>query len=53
MATKSAAILTIKDASLMTPTGRKAIAEWLRSHAKFLIKHGKDYSGTFRGRYLY
>lgn len=49
----SAAILTIKDADKMNDAGRKAIAEWLRQSAKNLIKHGKNYSGGFRARYIY
>jgi hypothetical protein len=50
---KSAAVLTIKRADEMTPAGRKAIAAWLRRHAAMLLKDGKDYAPTFRGRYLY
>jgi len=50
---KSAAVLTIKDAADMTPEGRKAIAEWLRRHAQYLVAQGKDYSPRFRARYLY
>ena len=51
--TKSAAILTIKDASDMTDEGRKSIATWLRQQAKDLLKYGDDYNGTMRARYLY
>ncbi len=50
---ETAAILTIKDADKMNDAGRKAIAEWLRQSAKNLVKHGKDYSGGFRARYIY
>ena len=50
---KSAAIVTIRNAHKMDDEGRKAIAAWLRRHANFLIKHGKDYGPTLRGRYLY
>lgn len=50
---ESAAILTIKDASKMSDKGRKAIAEWLRQNAKYLIKYGKEYNGSFRARYIY
>jgi len=50
---ESAAILTIKDAGMLTPTGRKDIANWLRKQAKDLEKLGDQYSGTMRARYLY
>jgi len=50
---QSAAVVTIKDAAKMTPEGRKAVAKWLRQHAAYLVKHGEEYSSTFRGRYLY
>jgi len=50
---ESAAIVTIRDAAEMTAEGRKAIADWLRMHAKMLLQHGGDYSKVFRGRYLY
>ena len=51
---KSAAILTIYGAPDMTPEGRKDIAEWLRLHAKMLVKDGSNYArGRFTGRYLY
>jgi len=50
---KAAAVVTIRNASDMSPAGRKAIAAWLRQHANDLTKHGKDYSGGFIGRYLY
>jgi len=50
---KSAAIVTIRDASLMTKRGRKAVAAWLRRHAVMLEQHGREYSTRFTGRYLY
>ena len=50
---KSAAVLTIKDAALMTKRGRKAIADWLRRHADWLEEHGAEYDRRFRGRFLY
>jgi hypothetical protein len=51
---KSAAVLTIHRAPAMTPSGRKAIAVWLRRQAAMLMKHGKNYSETrFTARYLY
>lgn len=49
---KAIAIFTILRAGEMTPEGRKAIAEWLRMHAKALIKDGKKYSSRFIGRYM-
>jgi hypothetical protein len=53
MPQKSAAILTIRDAAQMSRRGRKAIANWLRRHARFLESHGSDFSRRFTGRYLY
>lgn len=50
---KTAAIVTIKDASAMSPEGKKEIAEWLRRQAKQLLKEGHNYSGRFTARYLY
>ena len=48
-----AARLVIRHAADMTPKGRKQIAEWLREHAKMLIKDGPEYSSQFVGRYWY
>lgn len=53
MTTKSAAIVTIKEADRMSAKGRKAVAAWLRRQADFLEKHGKEYSTRFTARYLY
>jgi hypothetical protein len=50
---KSAAVITIKDVGSMTDQGRKDIAAWLRHQAKMLLKHGDEYSDSFRARYLY
>lgn len=52
---KCAAILTIKKPGAMSEQGRKDIADWLRQHAKNLLKYGKDYNdkGDFRGKYFY
>ena len=50
---KSAAILTIHDAPHMSLKGRKAIAAWLRMHAKYLLRYGPEYSKRFTGRFLY
>ena len=51
--TKTAAVLTINDAAKWTARGRKRVACWLIQQAKFLVNHGKDFSGTFRARYIY
>lgn len=51
--TKSAAILTIKDAASMTPEGRQEIAAWLRREARMLVMHGRWYDKVARARYLY
>lgn len=53
MADKSAAILTIKDASEMTPEGREEIAKWLNNIAGQFIEYGDQSAGTFRARYMY
>jgi hypothetical protein len=50
---KVAASIHIRDADKMTAKGRRDIAEWLRSHADFLLENGKDYDARFRGRYIY
>lgn len=50
---KVAASLFVYDAAKMTAKGRRDIAQWLRDHAKYLLKHGHEYAKTFRGRYLY
>ena len=48
----SVARFTIDRAAEMSPELRKSIADWLRRHAKELIKHGSDYSTRFTGRYI-
>jgi hypothetical protein len=50
---QSAAIVTIKRASEMTPKGRRDIARWLRRQASFLEKYAKQLSPRFTARYLY
>ena len=51
---KSAAIITIKSPGKMTKRGRRDIAEWLRRHATWLLKHGDEYTnGRFAGRFIY
>ncbi len=50
----SAAILTIKKPGKMSPSGRRAIAGWLKKQAAYFLKYGKEYSDTrFVARYLY
>lgn len=49
---RAAAIVTIRDAGRMNPEGRKAVAEWLRMHAKMLLKDGGDYPPVFTGRHM-
>ena len=49
----AAAVVTIHGAGRMTPEGRKAIAAWLREHAKALLKDGARYTeGRYTGRYI-
>jgi hypothetical protein len=50
---KSAAIVTIHDASGMTAKGRRQIAAWLRRQADFVEKDGKALASRFTARYLY
>lgn len=49
---KVVAALLIRDASKMTPRGRKDVAAWLSDHADSLVRDGKNYSRLFRGRYF-
>ena len=50
---KSAAVLTIHDADVMTLQGRQDIAAWLRRQAQMLEDDGDNYAHRFRARYLY
>lgn len=50
---KSAAVVTIFGAPDMSPSGRRAVANWLRKQADFLQKEGKVYAKRFTARYLY
>ena len=50
---KTAAIVTINLANKMTPKGRKQIANWLRSRADLLVKHGDLMANRFTSRYIY
>ena len=47
---KVVAIVTIRNASRMTPARRKGIADWLRVHARMLVTEGHLYSTRFTGR---
>jgi phage antirepressor YoqD-like protein len=53
MKKKCAATLTIHEAAMMTPVGKKQISDWLRQQAKMLRKEGSNYSTRFRASYLY
>lgn len=46
------AVLTLKGAGDWSPDGCRMIAEWLRAHAKALIKDGHNYAPRFRARYM-
>lgn len=55
---KSAAVLTVYDISKMTPTGRKAICDWLRQQISNINKYhhvkGKPgFAARYTARYLY
>ena len=50
---KCAATLTIHDTAMMTPSGKKEIAEWLKKQAKMIMKEGSNYSTRFRASCLY
>lgn len=50
---KSAAVITIRDAALMTKKGRASVAKWMRKQAEFLEREGTAFSKRFTARYLY
>jgi hypothetical protein len=52
---KSAAILTVKDISKMTPKGRKDIIAWLKSQIENIQKYHKKpgFASRYTARYLY
>lgn len=52
---KSAAVVTVFDASKMTPAGRKAIAKWLRGVSETLLKYGikPGFAKRWTSRYIY
>lgn len=43
--------LVIRRAGKMTKEGRKAIADWLRMHARMLEDEGDQYADVFTGHY--
>ena len=49
---KSAAVITVRDASKMTKRGKKQVAAWMRKHADMLEVEGHNYSRRFTGRYI-
>lgn len=51
--TKSAAVLTVFDAPRFSKKGRKAIAEWLKRQAGFILNNSEQLSKRFSARYLY
>jgi len=52
-APKSAAVITVFNADMMTKQGRKRIAKWMREQAEFLEEFGPKYSWRFTSRYMY
>lgn len=53
MKTKSAAIITIRDAAKMSKKGKRDIVAWMRRQAEFLEKHNDELSSRYTARYLY
>lgn len=53
MKTRTAAIVTIKDAPRMTRKGRNHVANWLEEQAAFLRGNAAQLSRRFQARYLY
>lgn len=53
MKTKSAAILTIHNASDMSPKGRKQIVAWLQNQIKNIEEYHAQMSKRFTARFLY
>lgn len=49
---KVLATVILKDVDKMTPGGRRKIAEWLRLHARHVLKHGHNYAPRLTGRYF-
>lgn len=48
--TKTIASIVINNAGKMEPHQRKDVAQWLRLHAKMIIKEGHEYSKIFKGK---
>jgi hypothetical protein len=53
MKCKAAAIITIHRPADMSPSGRRAVAAWIKKQATFLLKYSKELSPRFTARYLY
>ncbi len=51
--TRTAAVITVHDASNMTQKGRHRIAEWMFRQAYFLMYHSKELAKRYTARYLY
>lgn len=49
---KAAAVITIRDASKMTPKGRARVARWIDQQKKFFVKEHKNLSRVFTARYI-
>lgn len=49
---KAAAVITVRDAELMTLRGRWAVARWMVHEALFLIRHGPEYSKRYTARFI-
>lgn len=52
MKEKAVATLTVRGAAVATPTGRKAMALWLRKEARHLERCGREYAPRFTARYF-
>lgn len=50
---KIVASIMIHDAAMMTPKGKKDIADWLKKQAKMLLKEGDNYTTRFRAAFYY
>lgn len=49
---KAIATLTIHNAAEFSDMGKKEIADWLRHHAKQLVRKNKEYSKRFTGKFM-
>lgn len=50
---RSAVIVTVRGAGVMTPSGRRDVATWLRKTARDLESYGDRYAMRFTARYRY